>query len=541
MQQFKTFARVPLIGFVFYQGEMMNKVVLGFSEIGSEVIKLGNRTKELNNNILGDEPYDVNSKVGEIALGMDSLYKRISFLQAELNGNNMPWGYGFIKRIHEDFNISQKKGEMETLMKLTHTLPDLLGSATPKTYLVLFQNNMELRPTGGFIGSFALVTFDGGRLTDINIMDVYSADGQLKGYVAPPLPIETYLKTGGWYLRDSNWDADFPSSAQKAEWFIDKEIDKRVDGVFSVDLETMRAMLGVIGEITLTDFDKTINKDNFYQITQEEVEKDFFPGSRKKTTFLTALANEFMNQLTNPNKDKYLKLAGSLYRSLNTKNVQVFLHNIQAQSAITDLGWDGAVRSPVCLRENCQADWGGVVEANVGVNKANYFVKRSANLDVYFENMTITKKLELDLKSTADKNLGHSGKYFTYIRVLAPGDSEFLDVEVLSSDGNETITPTQEVIHGRKEAGVYVEVESGTEKKIVFSWSNKSNLGFDKQGEYRLFWRKQAGTVSDPISVNINTPKGYLFTISPAPSLTQQGLVSYNTTLSRDFFSSIIW
>ena len=97
------------------------------------------------------------------------------------------------------------------------------------------------------------------------------------------------------------------------------------------------------------------------------------------------------------------------------------------------------------------------------------------------------------------------------------------------------------MIHGRKEAGVYVEVESGTEKKIVFSWSNKSNLGFDKQGEYRLFWRKQAGTVSDPISVNINTPKGYLFTISPAPSLTQQGLVSYNTTLSRDFFSSIIW
>ena len=68
---------------------------------------------------------------------------------------------------------------------------------------------MELRPTGGFIGSYAIMTFDKGRLAEIVVNDVYTADGQLKGHVDPPEPIRKYLGEGGWFLRDSNWDPDF--------------------------------------------------------------------------------------------------------------------------------------------------------------------------------------------------------------------------------------------------------------------------------------------------------------------------------------------
>ena len=81
-----------------------------------------------------------------------------------------------------------------------------------KIYLLLLQNNMELRPTGGFIGSVGLLDLQDGKMNNLDILDVYTIDGQLKGHVDPPDPIRKYFNQPNWFLRDSNFDPDFANS-----------------------------------------------------------------------------------------------------------------------------------------------------------------------------------------------------------------------------------------------------------------------------------------------------------------------------------------
>ena len=155
--------------------------------------------------------------------------------------------------------------------KISQRLPYLLGNDKTKTYLILFQNNMELRPTGGFIGSFSLVKFSKGKMVDMPVYDVYTADGQLKGYVEPPTPIRDFLGEANWFLRDSNWDPDFAISAQRAEWFLNKELEIGVDGVVGIDLEIIRSLIKIVGPIKLIDFNQTIDENNMNDVIQKEV------------------------------------------------------------------------------------------------------------------------------------------------------------------------------------------------------------------------------------------------------------------------------
>src|SRR3989344_5241553 len=113
---------------------------------------------------------------------------------------------------------------------------------------------MELRPGGGFIGSYGLLTFSKGKITDFSIHDVYDADGQLKGHIEPPFPIRRYLPQIHWYMRDSNWDVDFAKAASTSAYFLNAETGKTVDGVIGVDLSFVKNLLSVTGPITVSDY-----------------------------------------------------------------------------------------------------------------------------------------------------------------------------------------------------------------------------------------------------------------------------------------------
>lgn len=192
---------------------------------------------------------------------------------------------------------------------LASNLASILGSGEDKNYLILFQNNMELRPTGGFIGSYGVANFGGGKMNGLNINDIYSADGQLKGHIEPPLPIKNYLDEANWWFRDSNWNPDFPTSAERAEWFLNKEMDQQVDGVVAIDLQPIKDVLAYTGPIFLPDYNATITSDNLYEKTQEEAQANSFPGSRQKASFLTALSRTLISDVAKMNaKNRILVL-----------------------------------------------------------------------------------------------------------------------------------------------------------------------------------------------------------------------------------------
>jgi hypothetical protein len=538
-KQAMVFTKVPLVGQIYEPIVFFSSFVQRLTLLGEKGLIVFYSSSQIIQKSMAGETYDLTTYSENIALELDLLYREMGFLQSEIEDSS-----GIAKRYTEAFlnkiDFVSLRGRIYSGKQIAETLPTILGSDVPVKYLVLFQNNMELRPTGGFIGSFALVTFSQGKIIDLSVSDVYTADGQLKGYVEPPSPIKNYLGEANWFLRDSNWDPDFPSSATTAEWFLEKEIGESVDGVIAVDLEFARELIREIGPIHLSDFGKEIDSDNLYEITQYEVEKDFFPGSQKKATFLTALARELMDELINIPANKYIDVGKAISKSLDEKHIQVFLHNKNTQRALADLGWDGGVYQPTCSG-NCYADWLGIVDANVGVNKANYFINRSATLNVTMSEGEVIKELTILIENSANPALGTDATYKSYLRVLAPQKAFFSDIEVHDTTEKEFVAPEITEVRGRKEAGTYVEVKAGHSKNITFSWKEKIDLSFETPGEYRLYWRKQAGTISDKISANFTLPSAVAASGQEYLSLTNEGVLVYNTNLARDYSSRIFW
>src|SRR3990167_4553646 len=75
-----------------------------------------------------------------------------------------------------------------------------------KRYLILLQNQMELRPTGGFLGSYAVAKIKNGKLVDVSVQDIYEPDGRVTEHIEPPEPIQEAFQLGTLRLRDANWD-----------------------------------------------------------------------------------------------------------------------------------------------------------------------------------------------------------------------------------------------------------------------------------------------------------------------------------------------
>ena len=176
-------------------------------------------------------------------------------------------------------------------------LPKLVALDGTKNYLILLQNNMELRPAGGFIGSFAKVAFENGKLKKLEVNDIYAIDGQLGFHVEPPKEIKEDLGQKDWFLRDSNWESDFPTSARQAQWFYTKETGERVEGVVAIDISAMEGLLSSIGGVELADYKEKITSENLFEKAVTHAELSFFPGTQAKKSFLTALTNAVFEKI----------------------------------------------------------------------------------------------------------------------------------------------------------------------------------------------------------------------------------------------------
>lgn len=519
---------IPIVGQVYKETEYLSYGVISASDLGKDVVPLARKASQLLANIFGDDPYQVTNVLAGSEGKLQQVYDNVLDLEKNtIESKNR--GSLTANMVLSKTNFENYKHLIYQLTLMVERIPNILGVDKSKTYLVLFENNMELRPTGGFIGSFGLLKFDSGRLSEVTISDVYSADGQLNGHVEPPAPIKEHLGEANWWLRDSNWDPDFPTSAKRAEWFLDKEISQSVDGVASIDLNPVKDFLKISRDIYLSDYSLNITPDNLYEKVQSEVEDNFFPGTHKKASFLTTLSRNIITEveeLTSSEKLQFLKL---VYENLNERHIQVFLHDGDFQKSMSTLGWDGSVFVPIC-EDECSPDLIGIVEANVGVNKSNYFIKRNVNININIDAGVVEKSLTLSLENSANTSLGLSGRYKPYVRLLIPENST--NIKVISSYGRNTevLTPDLTSSRGYKEVGIITEVLAGETKELTFNWM----VGFDKPvSQYNLFFRKQAGVDEYPVNITVNTPIRVLNS-SPAFSLTKQGNYVYNATLARD-------
>jgi len=134
------------------------------------------------------------------------------------------------------------------------------------TYLVLFQNNYELRSTGGFISAYGVLETNFG-IPSINFYDVYGEIDDHE-YTNPPYyPMEELLggpMYGGYTFRDSNWFADFEDSAAEIiKMYTLTNPDAQISGILTVDFSTLEDLVGLYEPVAAGEFELT--KNNLFE------------------------------------------------------------------------------------------------------------------------------------------------------------------------------------------------------------------------------------------------------------------------------------
>ena len=403
--------------------------------------------------------------------------------------------------------------DLPNIISLAQMLPVILGYNEERNYVLLFQNNGELRPTGGFIGSVGELKLKGGKIESFTIQDVYEYDGRLRAHIEPHYIIRRYLQPH-LYLRDSNFDPDFQKSASTSALLYNLETEKKVDGVIAINFEAIRRLIEEVGPIELPAYKRTLDGKNTLDFLQTTIDDNFFPGSTQKKDVLTALFNQLILKLEDRNS--LVKAARLFPKLMNEKNVIFAFNTSSIQSIFNTLGYGGTLEDKRDTGEGRLNDFLAINEANIAVNKANINVTRLTEYAVTFENK-IKSRVSHALKNDGDK------EYRAYVRVFAPLGSKLTSIGFDREKQNIIPAVTdfkayerpgfkvpaglevdQNIEQRFQVFGFIVSVAPKSTKTIEVNYDNGITLPSDAVIKYSLYLIKQPGTQKHPFTLSLS-------------------------------------
>lgn len=293
---------------------------------------------------------------------------------------------------------TSERNTLNLLSPLLTASPTLLTSLSEgtQTWLVLFQNNDELRAMGGFAGSYALVTLNEGAITEIAIEDIYDADGQFTGFVHAPPGVQEFLSSGnGLRLPDANWSPDFPTASQQILQFFAFGQRQGISGVIAINQEVARDLLRITGPLQLPDYDAVLTAENI-DSTLRTGRGSFFPGSIQKKHLIEQAFTQIKLSLSAFTREQFAEAVAIIPQRLLSKDIQVFASDPQLQEHLDTLGITGrGTTEPMLYAETSATKISTdfyllAVESNVGINKANAGITRQQEVHLSPEKVLLT-------------------------------------------------------------------------------------------------------------------------------------------------------
>ncbi|HLD25555.1 MAG TPA: DUF4012 domain-containing protein [Candidatus Andersenbacteria bacterium] len=269
-------------------------------------------------------------------------------------------------------HVPQARAALEAWLGKSEIILALLGNDRDRQYLILFQNNHELRPTGGFIGSLALIEVDRGKMEQVAVRSVYDLDGQLNEFIAPPEPLRPI--TARWYLRDANWFVDWPASAASAAKFFEREGGGTVDGVIALTPDVVEALLAITGPIPMPAYDVTVSADNFRVVTQEHVTYNYDRTANDPKKFLAELAPLVLERLKTVPAVDAKRIVQLVLQLIEQKSLLLYFHDAAAQASLREQGWSGELPAEA-------QGFLAVNNANIGGHKSDQFMDQQIEAD----------------------------------------------------------------------------------------------------------------------------------------------------------------
>lgn len=391
---------------------------------------------------------------------------------------------------------------------LIKVLPSLLGESEEKKYLILFQNDKELRPTGGFITAYAILRVDKGVIHIDKSEDIYSLDDSIPGKPSAPEPILKYLpKVYKFNLRDSNLSPDFIESMKTFNSLYDKAGEKvKVDGIISMDTSVLVETIKILDD-KITAGGLTFNTKNDPRCDCPQVIYELEDNISRPVNYVKVKRKGLLGELLQALMTKALSSSpkiywGPLFQTLiaetNEKHILFYLFDKDAQSGIEALNAAGRIK-------NFDGDYLHINQTNFSGAKVNIFLKEEVenNYDIKSDG-TITKTVVIRYKNPhapSDCNLERGGlclnaEYRDWFRIYVPKGSKLVE-----SKGSQVKISTYEELDKTVFDG-FLTVRPQGIATLTLTYALPFKLA--SNSPLPLLIQKQAGTYNNKYTVTVN-------------------------------------
>ena len=360
------------------------------------------------------------STMSKVTPKIDDIGQQLALVQKEIdqvNPNHYPTFLGLGSVQTTLASVKTGVDEATTFVTqakpLIKVLPGLLGEPTDTKYLVIFQNDGELRPTGGFMTFYAIFRLSHGVIHVDGSNDIYNLDATIPNKPASPRIIATYLPQQPlWNLRDTNLSPDFKQSMDDFMTLYKKSNSYvPVNGIIAIDTHVLVSAMKILGDITIdgeTFSTKIVPTCNCAQVVyaleqQSDTPVDYIKSNRKG--IVGDLLYAIMQKAFASSPKLYWGQLFQMFISeINQKHVLFALSSPDAQSGLEALNAAGRVVA-------FTGDYLHINDSNWGGEKSNLFIKEAVDVKyTVSSDGTINKTVTVTYKNPyapSDCNLEH--------------------------------------------------------------------------------------------------------------------------------------
>jgi hypothetical protein len=452
---------------------------------------------------------------------IDTISKQMAVVQSEtsqIDAERYPVTFKGLQVRSSIKNAQDMISQISTLLvngkPVIEDAPYLLGMDSPRTYFVLFQNDKELRPTGGFMTAYAIMTVDKAKFTPVLSDDIYNLDAKYKPTITAPDPIIKYIKgpyvlSQNLRLRDMNWSPDFAQSMQMVTAAIGTTGIKKIDGVIAVDTRVLESLLDVTGPIGVPGFgtfssqidpqcncSQVIHALEAYADVEGPIIWDPITGkiiyapsniaNRKK--IIGPLMNSILANAMGQPKNKLGSLFSAAFNSVMDKDVLFYMMDSNVEKAVADFGIGGTIK-------DYSGDYLHINDANLGGRKSNLYSTESVDQNVKIAgDGTVTKIVTITYTNPEAQDGWLNSVLPNWVRVYVPEGSTLIASNGLEAKQN----PYEDL--GKTVFAGYFQLRPEGVAKVTFEYK----LPFKVKGQYKLLIQKQPGANSYSYTMNVN-------------------------------------
>ena len=434
-------------------------------------------------------------EIKNLTQSLNSLMNNFDLLSNvfKINNNEAIKNIGFVSKL------------LKIIQPVENYLLEILGYNKEQRYLLLFQNNTELRPTGGVIGTYGILEMKNGQMTNLFIDDIYHLDSKVIGELnnEVPAPLKKYLKVEEWYLRDCNWNPDFPSTAEDCLnlYQIESADEKEIDGIITLTPNVIAELFTIIGAQEVGGV--LFESENFTSDLQKAVELYYQERGAthwERKEIISSLAKVIIDSFQYLKLNDYQEVIDLLISGLEQKDILLYSNNASLQKVLSTANWSGEVL-------NIDHDYLMIVDSNLASFKSDQYLERSVHYQLEKNSQDkLIVNLNLEYQHQGDFSW-NSTRYRTYTRILVPEGSELIEVQGAMDNDRSHQKGKIDVYNENNKTifGAFIAIEPGQSNSLSFKYQLPDYINKQiNEKNYKIYFQKQPGIQNIQYTLNIN-------------------------------------